>query len=132
MKNFFLKLLFISLTLVGVQLIFPWWTALICAFLWNFLLKTKGWPAFFVSFIPAFFAWLIPSLMIHQETGNILTSKMATILPFAGNSLMLMLTSAFLIGLVTGLAGSTGNAFRDLFIKQKEKKRSGYHPAYRR
>lgn len=121
--RFILKLILIAAGCYAGQLYFPWWTIMVVPFLVNLAVKTKGTGAFLSSFLAVFGLWFIMALMAHQASGNVLTSKMATVLRLGGSAPALLIITAFLGGLAAALAGFTGNAFRNLFARPKEKNR---------
>jgi hypothetical protein len=124
--RFIIKLILIAGLAYAGQLFFPWWVIMAVPFLVNVLIKTKGAGAFFSSFLAIAGLWWVFAWLADRQTGAILTSKIALVLPLKGNTLLLIFVTGFLGGLAGGLAGLTGNAFRNLFgTRKKEKERRG-------
>lgn len=121
--KFLIKTILIAGGCYAGQLFFPWWTIMAVPFLVNLVIKTKGAGAFLSSFLAVAGLWFVLALMLHQQSGNVLTSKIATVLPLGGSAPLLLALTALLGGLAAGLAGFTGNALRNLFKSPDEKKR---------
>lgn len=122
MIKFLLKTVLIAAIAYFTQPYMPWWVIMVIAFALNLLIKTKGTGAFLSSFLGIGVLWFVQTMIIHNVTDNILTSKMAAILPLGGNAIALIILTAFIGGLAAGLAGYTGNACRNLLIRPDKKK----------
>lgn len=103
---------------------FPWWSVVICAFLVNVLLPTKGFNAFISGFLGVGLLWLVFAWMIDSNTGSILTEKIALL--FELNQSGLVVAATGLVGGITGgFAALTGNVLRT--INRKEPVKPGYY-----
>jgi len=103
---------------------FPWWSVVICAFLVNVLLPTKGFNAFISGFLGVGLLWLVFAWMIDSNTGSILTEKIAQL--FELNQSGLVVAATGLVGGITGgFAALTGNVLRT--INRKEPVKPGYY-----
>lgn len=128
----------IKLILIGIAAFFglqfsPWWFIVIIPFVFNLIIKTKGSGAFFSSFLGIAFAWFVASYNIYSEGAAAFTGKMAKVFFLPENGLLLIGIASFLMGLVAALAGYSGNAFRNIFVKPKDKTKSKYgRPDYGR
>ena len=91
---------------------FEWWIIAIVAFIVALLVHQKAWKAFLGGFLGLFLLWVILAEWIDIENKGILSQKIATVLPLGGNSLLLVLITGFVGGLVAGLAALSGSYTR--------------------
>lgn len=111
---------FITATILTVLLAFiagilsfsPWWGFAITSFLVAILVHQKGWKAFLSGFLGLFLLWAGLAWWIDAQNNSLLSSKIAAILPLGGNSVLLILVTGFVGGLVSGLAAITGSYLR--------------------
>lgn len=111
---------FITATILTVLLAFiagilsfsPWWGFAITSFLVAILVHQKGWKAFLSGFLGLFLLWAGLAWWIDMQNNSLLSSKIAAILPLGGNSVLLILVTGFVGGLVSGLATITGSYLR--------------------
>lgn len=107
--------LLIFLVTLLLQFFLPWWIIAPVAFglaLWR---GRSGWQAFGAGFGAVALGWLGASLITHLRTEGILTSKVAELLTLPSPLLLLVLT-AFLGGLVGGMAALAGYFFRRAYL----------------
>ncbi len=110
---FFIVLLSVSLL---TQLSFPWWIGVVIApFVIAFFLSSNQKEAFFLSFISLFIIWFLGSLWSHIPSKGILTKQVAEILPLGGNSILLILVTSLIGGLVGGISAWSGACFKVAF-----------------
>ncbi len=111
---------FITATILTVLLAFiagilsfsPWWGFAITSFLVAILVHQKGWKAFLSGFLGLFLLWAGLAWWVDMQNNSLLSSKIAAILPLGGNSVLLILVTGFVGGLVSGLAAITGSYLR--------------------
>lgn len=111
---------FITATILTVLLAFiagilsfsPWWGFALTSFLVAILVHQKGWKAFLSGFLGLFLLWARLAWWIDMQNNSLLSSKIAAILPLGGNSVLLILVTGFVGGLVSGLAAITGSYLR--------------------
>ncbi len=111
---------FITATILTVLLAFiagilsfsPWWGFALTSFLVAILVHQKGWKAFLSGFLGLFLLWAGLAWWIDMQNNSLLSSKIAAILPLGGNSVLLILVTGFVGGLVSGLAAITGSYLR--------------------
>lgn len=111
---------FITATILTVLLAFiagilsfsPWWGFAITSFLVAILVHQKGWKAFLSGFLGLFLLWAGLAWWIDMQNNSLLSSKIAAILPLGGNSVLLILATGFVGGLISGLAAITGSYLR--------------------
>ncbi len=111
---------FITATILTVLLAFiagilsfsPWWGFALTSFLVAILVHQKGWKAFLSGFLGLFLLWAGLAWWVDMQNNSLLSSKIAAILPLGGNSVLLILVTGFVGGLVSGLAAITGSYLR--------------------
>jgi len=73
-----------------------------------------------ISFLGIGLLWLIMAWKIDVETESIISTKIAILFKFEDNNMLILMTGA--IGALIGALGAlTGNSFRQIFLKKKEK-----------
>jgi len=108
-----IQILLISILSLLAQLVLPWWSLAIIAFVVCFWRSEKAGQAFFYGFYGIAIVWLIYALLIHFRTDGIFTGRMSELLFKMNSNVLPGLITAILGGLVGGLAGLSG-----YFVKQ--------------
>lgn len=90
----------------------PWWSLAIAAFLVALLIPQRGGKAFLSAFIGVFLLWAGMACLIDNRNESILSEKIAAVFPLGGNSLLLILVTAIIGGLVAGFAAMSGSYLR--------------------
>lgn len=122
--KFIAKIIVIAGLSYIAELFFPWWSVVVCAFLVNFLLPTKGFNAFLSGFLGVGLLWLMFAWAIDADTNSILSAKVAMLFQLSSSSLMVAVTG--LVGGITGgFAALTGSLLRN--INRKEPAKPGYY-----
>ena len=103
-----LQILLIAILSLLAQLILPWWSLAIVAFLVCFWRSSKAGRAFLYGFAGVALVWLGYALLIHVRTDGIFTGRMSELLFKTSNAVMPIIVTAILGGLVGGLAGVSG------------------------
>lgn len=98
--------------IAGILSFSPWWGFAITSFLIAILVHQKGWKAFLSGFLGLFLLWAGLAWWIDMQNNSLLSSKIAAILPLGGNSLLLILITGAVGGLVSGMAALTGSYLR--------------------
>lgn len=106
--RFILQILFILIIGYLLELLLPWWSIAITAFLGGILLRSKY--SFFAGFLGAGLLWLLKAYLIDSEASSNLTEKVATI--FTVSKLGLFVVTFLLAGFVGGFAALTGSLLR--------------------
>ncbi len=131
--KFIVKLILIGVAAFFALRFFPWWVIVIIPFLFNLFVKTKGSGAFISSFLGTALAWFVASYNFYSMGAQAFTGKMAKVFFLPQNGLLLIIVASLLMGLVAAFAGFSGNAFRNIFVKPKDKQKSKYgRPDYSR
>lgn len=90
----------------------PWWSVAIVAFLAALLLQPKIGLGFLAGFLGIFLLWATVAFWIDTNNESILSHKIALLFPLGGSSLLLILVTAFVGGLVGGFAAMAGSSIR--------------------
>lgn len=113
--KFFLSIIIIALFswLLGLISFLPWYGFVAVAFVVSVLFKQKPVASFLSGFLALFFLWVILSLLKDIPNEHLLSKKVASILPFNGNSTILLIVTGFVGGLLGGFGSLTAS-----FIKK--------------
>src|SRR3954467_8034814 len=93
-------------------LFLPWWSFAITSFLIAVFIHQKPWKAFLAGFIALLLLWGIYAIVIDNANQHILSTKVAQILPFNGSFTALIIMTALIGGLLSGMAALTGSYLR--------------------
>lgn len=111
-----LLLLLIFLGSVLLQLVLPWWSVVpLCLALAAWRGPTGG-RAFLAGLLGVGLSWWLPALWLNTHGAGLLAARVATLLPLGGNSVLLVVVSGVLAGLVGGLAALSGVLLRRPFL----------------
>lgn len=113
---------FILIALVGLLVSFfmPWWCLIVVSFIISFFLTGRNFNAFLSGFLGAGLLWMLMAWKIDIETVSIMSSKIVQIFEIE-ETIMLVIASGVIGGVAGGFGALTGNSFRQLFLKKKEK-----------
>lgn len=98
--------------IAGILSFSPWWGFAITTFLVAVLVHQKAGKAFLAGFLGIFLLWAGLAWWMDMKNNSILSHKIAQILPLNGNSLLLILITGLVGGLVAGFAAMTGSFLR--------------------
>ncbi|HOZ68936.1 MAG TPA: hypothetical protein PLB49_18050 [Chitinophagaceae bacterium] len=98
--------------IAGILSFSPWWGFAITSFLVAILVHQKGGKAFLSGFLGIFLLWAGLAWWMDMKNNGILSHKIAQILPLNGNSLLLILITGVVGGLVAGFAAMSGSYLR--------------------
>jgi hypothetical protein len=110
--KFLLTTLLIFLLSFIAGLYLPWWSIAIVAFVAALLMQPKIGFGFLAGFIGIFLLWASIALWIDVNNESILSRKVALLFPLGGSSVLLILVTAFVGGLVGGFAAMAGSSIR--------------------
>ncbi|MBS1759688.1 MAG: hypothetical protein JST23_06125 [Bacteroidetes bacterium] len=110
--KFFTAIILTALLSFISGLYFPWWIIAVIAFLVAILVHQKAWKAFWSGFFGLFILWGILAFWIDIQNDHLLSKKIAGILPFGGNSYLLILATGVIGGLVAGFGALSGHYLR--------------------
>lgn len=89
-----------------------WWSLAIAAFIIALVIPQRPFKALLSGFLGVFLLWAVLAWWIDLKNEGILSKKIASVLPLGGSSILLLLVTAFVGGLVAGFAALTGSYLR--------------------
>ena len=89
-----------------------WWAFAIASFLVALLIHQKAAKAFFAGFLSLFLLWGGLAFWIDMKNNGILSSKVAQLLPLGGSSILLIVVTGLIGGLIAGFAAMCGSYLR--------------------
>ena len=98
---------------------FPWWSLAIAAFIVALLVPQHAGKAFLSGAAGVFILWAALALWSDMKNDGILSKKIASLLPLAGNSVLLILVTAFVGALVAGFAAMAGSFLRSNAVRHE-------------
>jgi hypothetical protein len=110
--KFFASLFLTALLAFAAGLFLSWWSVALASFLVALAIPQRPWNSFLSAFAGVFLLWGGLAWWIDQENQQILSHRIAELLPLNGSSTILMLITAFVGGLVGGMAGLSGGFLR--------------------
>ena len=110
--KFFVALLLTALLSFAGALFFPWWIIAVAAFIVAALIPQRSFLAFVAGFAALFILWGVQAAIIDAGNHHVLSTKVAGLLPLRGSYTILILLTAFIGGLVGGMAALTGSFLR--------------------
>lgn len=120
MKVIFKMLILVVLAYMGLM-IMPWWIIVLTTFAISAAIPTNDFGAFLAGFLGIGLLWLVMAWKIDIETSSVLSSKVATIIPVGGDTTILVILSGSIGGVAGGFSSLSGNLFRKIFMKKKQK-----------
>ena len=94
----------------------PWWTMAIVGAFAAFTFHKRRWTSFMIGLIGGGLLWFIPAYIANLENNGLLSQKIGTLFGDLTPNHLLLLT-ALIGGLTTGLGAWTGSAGRYLIQK---------------
>ena len=119
--KFIASLLITLLVSFIAGLYLPWWSIALVAFLVGLLIPQRISYGFLSGFLGIFLLWFIIALWIDSKNESILSHKIAQLFPLGGSSFLLILVTAFIGGLVGGLAAMSGASLRSKRIGRRRR-----------
>ena len=100
------------------QLVMPWWSMTIVAFILSYFIGKKGWQTFFSGFFGCGVVWLLESFYVHFTRGDLMTNRIAELLSLHGTTLLY--TGTFLVAAIAGGLSSLAGFYLKEIFKQKK------------
>ena len=91
---------------------FDWWSLAIAAFIVALLVPQHAGKAFLSGAVGVFILWAALAFWSNMKNDGILSKKIATLFPLGGNTVILILVTAFVGALVAGFAAMAGSFLR--------------------
>lgn len=98
-----------------VSFVLPWWIVAIISFLSALFIAKSSAHAFWSAFAAIFIVWTVMALFKSVPNNHILAIRMAHVLPLGGNWIVLLLITAVIGGLVSGMAAMSAYLIRQTF-----------------
>jgi len=90
----------------------PWWGFAVTSVLVALLVHQKAGKAFLAGFLGLFLLWGGLAWWIDMKNNEVLSQKIASVLPLGGNSILLIVVTGVAGGLVAGFAAMSGSYLR--------------------
>ncbi|TAG12064.1 MAG: hypothetical protein EAZ35_00490 [Sphingobacteriia bacterium] len=87
----------------------PWWCFVISSFVVALAIQQSPGKSFLSGFAGLWILWVALALLKDTPNQHILSTKVAQILPLGGSSMVLILVTGIVGGLVSGLAALTAS-----------------------
>ncbi|WP_460936601.1 hypothetical protein [Spirosoma humi] len=115
-----IELILIAVISLLAQLILPWWSLAVVAFVICYFRSPGSGRAFLAGFVGIALVWFLYAVVIHTRTDGVFTGRMSELLFKTNTSVLPLLVTALVGGLVGGLAGLSGYFVRQAFGNQSE------------
>lgn len=110
--KFITALLMTALLSFTAGLYLPWWSLALASFIVAVLIHQTAGKAFLAGFLALFLLWGGLALWIDIRNQHILGSRIGQLLGVGDNTILLVLVTALVGGLVSGFAAMSGSFFR--------------------
>lgn len=110
--RFILTLLLIAALSFLAGLRIEWWSIAIVAFAIGLLIPQTIISAFLSGFLGIFILWAVIALWIDIKNNSVLSHKISELFKLGGSSILLILVTALIGGLVGGFAAMAGSSLR--------------------
>jgi len=91
----------------------PWWTIAVAAFIVALIIPQFPWKSFLSGFVGIFLLWASLSWWKNFKNDGVLGSKIAELFSLPANSLLMILITALVGGLIGGFAALSGSYLRN-------------------
>lgn len=101
----------------GFGLFFPWWTVVLAGVLSGFFIPQHWGLSFLSAFTGVFFLWGLMALFISLTNDHILAKRIALLVIKNDSPYLIILITALIGGLTSGLSASTARSLLNLIKK---------------
>lgn len=125
-------LLQVSLIAIGgllAEIVFPWWSVAVVAFIVTSLLPDSGFKSFLSGFLGVGLLWFFGALYFSLKTDYILTEKVANLMQLGRSGVLIVVTS--LVGALVGGMGALSGSQLYQLLKIRRTSRSRYHSSFK-
>jgi len=91
------------------SLFLSWWIIAVVAFVVAALIQQHPLRSFLAGFLALFILWGSQAFLLDNQNQHLLATKVASILPLGGSYIALILVTAFVGGLVSGMSALTAS-----------------------
>lgn len=117
---FIIRLVCIAAFSYLLSFIMPWWCLILVGGIVCFLLPAGSFNAILSGLLGGGLLWMVMAWKVDVETNSIMSSKIVEMFPLDDVNMMIIATGV-LGGVSAALGAFTGNSFRKIFVKKKEK-----------
>jgi hypothetical protein len=96
----------------------PWWSFFAVSFVAGTFVSQKGFPVFAGALLAGFLVWVGSAFLLQTLNSDVLTQKMAILLPVGSTGLLLLVTG-ILGGLLAALSAWSGFLIRKAILPQR-------------
>ena len=119
--NFILRILITGISSYYISSFFPWWSIILIPFILGLIFDDNYISHFLSGFIGVSVSWFFLLLGIEYQTEAILSSKIIQILNINSTNTLIII-SAVIGGIVSGLSSITALALVNIFRNKKDKR----------
>ncbi len=112
--KFIIVTLAIAAVAFGVQLVLPWWSLALVAFLIGFVSNLSGWAALAAGFLGSGSVWALYAFLLNSGNNSLLSHKMAALFGVPSSALLMVPISALIAALLGGFAAAGGRNLKQL------------------
>ncbi|TAD92324.1 MAG: hypothetical protein EAY75_02940 [Bacteroidetes bacterium] len=98
--------------------VIPWWGVAVGAFLVALAVPIRPGQSWLAGFLGVFLCWLVLAWQIDAANGQLLSAKIAAVLPLGGKPWALLLLTATIGGLAAAFAALSGSYLRGTAAKK--------------
>ncbi|HYF30095.1 MAG TPA: hypothetical protein VD993_03150 [Chitinophagaceae bacterium] len=110
--KFLVSIFLIALLSFALGLYMPWWSLALAAFVVAALIHQRAGKSFLTGFLALFLLWGILAFIIDQQNQQVLSKKVAQLLSLGEGSIVIILITGLVGGLVAGFAAMSGSYLR--------------------
>ncbi len=107
--KFIIAVLLTALLGFAFPLYFWWWSFAATSLLVAIIIRQSPGKSFLSGFIAIALLWAVQAAILDAANNHLLSHKVALLLPFNGSGVVLLLITAIIGGLVSGMAALTGS-----------------------
>lgn len=115
--KFFVSIILSALLAYTLGLFLPWWSIAIAGFLTGFFIPQRHFRSFLSAFLGVFILWGAMAFFMSMSNDHILARRIAMMIIKKDDPLLLILLTASIGGLTTGLTSLTARTLSIAFRK---------------
>lgn len=96
----------------AAPLFLPWWSFAITSLIIAYTIHQKPVFGFLAGFIGLFLVWGVHAWIIDRDNGHLLAQKIGPVLNLGTSPMLLVIVTALVAGIVSGMAALTGSFAR--------------------
>lgn len=119
--NLLLRVILICVLSVAAQPYLPWWSAVLIAFVVELVVGKADSTSFFSGFYGVAIPWMAIATFIDVKSGAVLTVRVLELFKLPQYSVVMIILTGLLGGLIAGVGSMSGGWMKALFVKQNGK-----------